>query len=78
MGSVDWGKNAHEICELSSIWGKMISTAWETAFQTGLSNGSKEAGEGQYVCDFGERRVHGIKHAFLQTVTASHKEQTSP
>ena len=39
-------------CELSLIWGKMRSTACETAFQTALRNRSKEVG--------GEVSIYGI------------------
>ena len=42
-------------------------------------------GEGQYLCDFGKREIHAVKHIFLQTVSASlvkvtvsHERQTSP
>ena len=81
-------KNAQrESCELSFIWGKMRTIAWETSFQIALRNCSKRGrGEGQYTCDFGEGGVHAIKHicfsqkisASLVKVTASHEEQTSP
>ena len=30
----------------------------------------KVGGEGQYICDFGERMVHAIKPYFLQKVSA--------
>ena len=57
----------------------MRTIARETAFQIALRSCSEEvAGEGQYICDFGEGRVHAIKHTFLQKVAASHKEQMSP
>ena len=43
------------------------------------------SGEGRYICDFGEERVHVIKHIFFQKVSAglmklsaSHKKQLSP
>ena len=34
--------------------------------------------KGQCICDFGEGGIHAIEHIFLQKVSASHKEQTSP
>ena len=48
-----------------------------------ISNISEEllqrsSGEGQYICDCGERGVHATKHIFLQKVAASHKQHTSP
>ena len=58
----------------------MRTAAQETAFQIALRNGSKEvAGEGQYICDFGEGGVHAIEHIFfLYRVSASPEEQWSP
>ena len=39
-----------ESCELSFIWGKMRTAAWETASQVALRDFPKEAlGEGQYM-----------------------------
>ena len=39
-----------ESCELSFIWGKMRTEAWEAAPQIALRECSKEAvGEGQYM-----------------------------
>ena len=39
-----------ERCELSFIWGKMRTVAWETAPQIALRDCSKEAvGEGEYI-----------------------------
>ena len=55
--------------ELSFIWGKMRTRAWEAAFQRVLKYRSKEA---RSVCgDFGERGVHATKPAFLQKVAVS-------
>ena len=73
-------KNAQrENCELSFIGGEMRTAAWETAPQIAVRDHSKETvGEGQYVCDFGDGRVHAIKHKFSQKLSASHKEQWSP
>ena len=52
---------------ISFIWGKMRTAAHETAPQIALRHCSKETqGEGQYTCDFGEGRIHTIKHIFLQ------------
>ena len=36
-----------ESCELSFIWGKMRTAAWETAPKIALRNCSKEAGGGK-------------------------------
>ena len=38
----DFKKMQCENCELSFIWGKMRTIAWETAFQIALRNCSKE------------------------------------
>ena len=68
----------HESSELNFIWGKMRTTAWETAPQIALRNCSKEAiGKGQYIRDFGEGGVHTIKHIILQ-ISTSHSEQSPP
>ena len=57
----------------------MRTAAWETATQIALRDHSKETvGQDQYVRDFGEGRVHAIKHRFPQKLSASHKEQWSP
>ena len=57
----------------------MRTAAWETATQIALRDHSKETvGQDQYVRDFGEGRVHAIKHKFPQKLSASHKEQWSP
>ena len=54
----------------------MRTIAWEITFQIALRNCSQEVrGKGQYICDFGEGRVHEIKHVFLKKVSGSHKEQ---
>ena len=57
--------------------------------ETAISDSSEELlqrgkVEGQYMCDFGDGRVHVIKHKFffflqnsLVKVSASHKEQMS-
>ena len=40
-----------ESCELSFIWGKMRTAAWEAASQIALRDCSRVAvGEGQYIC----------------------------
>ena len=47
-------KEQRQSWELSVIWGKMKTTAWETTPQVALRNCSKEVGgEGQYIWDFG-------------------------
>ena len=48
-----------------------------------ISNISEEllqrsSGEGQYICDCGEKGVHATKHIFFQKAAASHKQHTSP
>ena len=60
---VDWKKKVQrESCELSFIWGKVRTIAWETAFQITLRNCSKEvSGGGQDICDSGEGGVHAVK-----------------
>ena len=57
MGSVDWGKNAHEICELSSIWGKMRMVDWETAFWIALRSCNKQLVGKSVISDFSEGRT---------------------
>lgn len=52
-------------CKLSFIWGHVRAAAQETEDQVTLSNGSKEIGRRRYICDFGKRAVHEIKHIFL-------------
>ena len=63
--SVDLKNAQRESCGLSFIWGKMRTAPREIAFQIALRNCSKEAGEGQYICDFGEGGVHAMKHIFF-------------
>lgn len=42
----------------------------DTASQIALRYCSKEVdGEGQYICDFGEGRVHAIKNIVLQNIS---------
>ena len=45
----------------------MRTIAWETAFRIALRDCSKEvrAVGGRYKCDFGEGRLHAIKHVFF-------------
>ena len=54
----------------------MRIAAQETAPQIALRDCSKEAGGGQYICDFGEGGVTGIKHSFYKRFSASHEEKT--
>ena len=54
-----------ESCKLGFIWGKLKTIMQETAPQIPLRNCSKEVGEGPYIWDFGERRVHALKHFFF-------------
>ena len=50
----------------------MKTIALETAFQIALRKCCRGRGEGQYICNSGERGVHAIKHVFLQ-VSVSHE-----
>ena len=43
----------------------MRTEVWETGSQIALRSCSKEVGEGQYICDFGKRRVYAIKHIYF-------------
>ena len=46
LGTLLTIKNSQsERCELSFIWGKIKTTAWEIAFQIALRNFSEEVGE---------------------------------
>ena len=54
--------------------GQNEACSQERAPQIALKNCSKGAGEGQFICDFGEGGIHAIKPIFLQ-VSASHEEQ---
>ena len=48
----------------------MRTEAQKIAPQIALRNCSKEAGgKGQYICDFGEERIHAVKHMFFQKVS---------
>ena len=65
-------------CELSFIWGKMRTEAWETAPQIALRNSSTEVGkEGQYIWFWWRGEFSAIKLIF-QRFSASHKELISP
>ena len=73
-------KNAQfESCELSFIWGKMRTIAWEAAFQIALRNSSKEAGGkvSIYVILVKGEYMQSSTY-FLQKVSARYQEQTSP
>ena len=49
---------------------KMRTEAQKIAPQIALRNCSKEAGgKGQYICDFGEERIHAVKNMFFQKVS---------
>ena len=68
-----------ESCKLSFIWGTVRTAAWETASQMSeklLSSGKPlQRGEvdrgGQYICEFGWRGIHAIKHVYFQKVSTS-------
>ena len=73
-------KNAQrESCELSFIWGKMRTAARETAFQMALRNCSREVGGkvSIYVILVKGEYIQSSTY-FLQKVSASHEEQSSP
>ena len=53
----------------------MKTAAQETEPQIALRNCSEEVeGEEQYICDFGEGRVHAVKHIFFQKLLLCMKE----
>ena len=61
-------KKMHNVRVVSqvSFGGKMRTAAWETAPQITLRTCSKEAGgEGQYICDFGEREIYMQSNRFF-------------
>ena len=65
-----------KICTMWELWikfylGQSEGYAQKTAPQTALRSCSKEAGEHQHVCDFGEEGIHAIKHIFFQRVSTS-------
>ena len=75
-----WLKDAqHDSCELSFIWGKTRTAAWETAPQIALRDCSKEVGgkintiynileKGQFIA---------IKHLLYKRFSVSHQELMS-
>ena len=68
-----------ESCELSFIWGKMRTAAWEAASQIALRDCSKVAvGEGQYILCLGEGRLQCHEALILQKVFVGHEDLTSP
>ena len=74
-------KNAQlESCELSFIWGKMRTAARKTASQIALRNCSKEVGGkvSIYVILVKEEYIQSSTLFFLQKISASHEEQSSP
>ena len=74
-------KNAqHDSCVLSFIWGKIRTTAQETAFQRALRNCSTEVvGKVSiYVILVKGEHMQSSTYFFLQKVSASHEEQSSP
>ena len=77
--NVDLKNAQHESCEVSFIWGKMRTAAWETAPQIVLRNCSKEA-KGKvsiYVILVMGKYMQSSKHIFFQ-ISASHEKQSSP
>ena len=72
-------KNAQcESCELSFIWGKMRTIAWETAFQLALRNCFKEVGGRSVYMNFLKERYMQSSLYILQKVPGSLEEQLSP
>ena len=67
----------HESFELSFIWGKMRTAAWEIAPQIALRNCAKEVVGKVSICDFGEGGVQTIKHLSYKRFSASHEELMS-
>ena len=67
-----------ESCELSFIWGKMRTAAWETAPQTALRNRAEEAVGEVNGYDVGEGEFSVIRSLFHKRFSASHKELMSP
>ena len=63
-----------------------MTAAWEIAPQIAWETAPKRQGEGkgEYRCDFGEGRIHAIKHIFFQIsaslmkLSASPEKQSSP
>ena len=50
----------------------MRTATQETTSQITLKNRSKEArGKGQYICDFGDGRIHAIKYIFFKKIFTS-------
>ena len=56
----------------------MGTAAWDIAPQIPFRNCSKEAGEGQDIGDLVKMEYVQSSTYFLQKVSASHKEQSSP
>ena len=68
-----------ESCELSFIWGKMMTAAWEAAFQIALIDCSKAAvGESQYIRFWRRGRVRYHEALILQKFSVSHEDLMSP
>ena len=73
----------HESCQLRFVGGKMRTVTREGAPQRALRNRTRDAGEAQDICDFGEgegmcNQAHILQKvtAGLKKVLASHEEQT--
>ena len=67
-----------ESCKLRFIWGRMRTTALETASQIALRNCSKEArGKVSQYYMILVKRVHAVKHRFWHKIVTSQKEQMS-
>ena len=62
-------------CELSFIWGLIMTVAWETVSHL-CETALKRWGEvSVYIYDFSEGELCVVKHTFWQKVAASHEEQ---
>ena len=67
-----------ESCELSFVWGKIRTRAWETAFQMALKNCSQDKSRKVQCYVWPQwRGVHITKHTSCQRLVAPHKVQMS-
>ena len=60
------------------MWSKMRTMAWETASRIVLRNCSKEVGRVSIDVILVKREESMQSNIYLQEVSASHEEQTSP
>ena len=64
--------------ELSFIWGKMRTAAWEAASQMALRDCSKAAVGEVNTYGFGEGGVNTMKHSFYKSFFVIHEDLMSP